>query len=377
MDLEAEKQKAKDLIAKSEHIALLLPQRPGIDCLAAAEAASRVLSGQGKQVGFLPHVALDAPPAPKEFSHILNPRSLTREFIIAVDTIHSPVAELRYEKHPDKIEIILSPKSSPVREEAFSFREGKAQCDCLVAIGVPDAEAVPVAELGIEPQFFTETPIINIGNSAGHKPYGEANLLPPEETPLSEIAYELVKTIQGGPLDPETATILLTGIMNATDNFRSPVRVGTHLAAADLLQIGADQARAAALAQGEQPIALLQLAARASVRSKESDGGRALWSFLTGEDFEKTGRSSGDVPYVLELLRRFFTPHPIHVLLWQEPGTPAVQAIIRAPQETLAALAERLPGELRNSPAALKPDAAFASFQDAEERIAALLVSTR
>lgn len=372
MDLEAEKQKARDLIAKSEHIALLLAKHPTLDCFAAAEVIARALGAKDKHVGFLPNVSSDAPPPPNDFSHVLNPHSLTREFIIAVDTVHSPVAELRYEKHPDKIEVILSPKSLPIREEAFSFREGKVQCDCLLALGVADIESLSVAELGVEPQFFTETPIINIGNSGEHKPYGEVNFLLPEGASLSELTYELIKAIQDGPLDPEAATIILAGIISATDNFRSPVRVGTHLAAAELLQIGADQSRAAALAQAEQPITLLQLIARAAVRSKETEAGRVLWSFLTGEDFEKTERGALDAPAVLEALRRFFRPHPVHILLWQDPATRRVQATLRASPPTLAALAARAPGEMRNHPA-LTLDATFANFPDAEERITALL----
>ncbi len=375
MDFESEKQKARDLIAKSEHIALVLDRYPTMDCLAAAEVIARMLSGQDKSVGFLPNVALDAPQPPQEFSHILNPQSLTHEFVIGVDTINSPVAQLRYEKHPDKIEIILSPKSAPIRENALSFGQGKVQCDCLVAIGVPDIESLSVAQLGVEPQFFTETPIINIGNAAEHKPYGEVNLLLPEETALSETAYELMKAIQAGSLDPESATIVLAGIISKTDNFRSPVRVGTHLAAADLLQIGADQPRAAAMAQGERPMTLLQLVARAAVRSKETKGGGVLWSFLTAEDFEKTGRGRADVPAVLEALPRFFSLHPMHVLLWQDPARRTVQAILHASPALLASIANREPGEMRNHPA-LALDATFANFQDAEDRLTALLAET-
>lgn len=371
MNLEAEKQKARDLIAKSEHIALLLAKHPTIDCLAAGEAAARVLSAQEKGVGFLPSVSFEAPPPPEAFSHILNPRPLAREFIIAVDTARSPVGQLRYEKHPERIEIILSPKSDPVREEALSFRQGKIQCDCLITFGVPDVESLSIAELGVEAQFFTETPIINIGNSDRHKPYGEINFLLTDGPPLSELTYELIKSVNSGPLDPETATVILTGITAQTQNFRSPIRISTHLAAADLLQAGADQARAAALAQWERPMGLLQLIARASVRSKESDAGRIMWSFLTAEDFEKTGRPVSDIPAVLEALPGFFPSRPVHVLLWQDAKTRGIKAMLQAAPAALAALAATYPGELRGR--TLIPEAAFADFPQAEERLAALL----
>ena len=371
MDLEAEKQKARELVAKSEQVALLLPSRPSIDCMAAAEVISRTLAAREKHVGFLPSVSADAPPPAEEFTNILNPYSLTREFVIAVDTAHSPIGQLRYEKHEGRLEIILSPKAQPIREDALSFREGKLQCDCLVAVGVPDIEALSSAALGVEPQFFAETPIVSIGNSPDQKSYGEVNLTSPPDTPLSELAYEFVKAISAGPLGGSSATLLLAGIINATDNFRSPVLVATHLAAAELLQIGADQAAASLIAQTNQPFSLLQLTARASVRSKESDAGRILWSFLTAEDFEKTGRRGEDAPAVLSALPRFFTPHPIGVLLWQDPVGRQIHGMIRGRADALSAIAAREPGEMQNPAFTLA--ATFLNFIEAEERIGALL----
>lgn len=371
MDLEAEKQKARELIAKSEHVALLLPPRPSIDCMAAAEVITRAILAQDKHVGFLPNVSSDSLPPPEAFAKVLNPNALTREFVIAVDTAESPISQLRYEKHEGRLEIILSPKTLPIRENALSFREGKLQCDCLVAIGVADVEALSPAALGVEPQFFTETPIIAIGNSPGQKSYGEVNLISAQEASLSELAHEFVKAVSGGPLDGRAATMLLTGIISATDNFRSPVLVATHLAAAELLQIGADQTVAASIADTRRPFSLLQLVARASVRSKESEEGRVLWSFLTAEDFEKTGRGSADASTVLSALPRFFSPHPIEILLWQDPASRVVRGILRAPPPVLDAIAAREAGEISNPTFVIA--AAFGNFLDAEERITTLL----
>lgn len=371
MDLESEKQKARELIAKSEQIALLLPPRPSIDCMAAAEVITQSLSAKDKHVGFLPSVSPDALPPPEVFTNVLNPNALTREFVIAIDTAESPISQLRYEKHEDRMEIILSPKTLPIRENALSFREGKLQCDCLVAIGVADIEALSNAALGVEPQFFTETPIIAIGNSPGQKSYGEINLVSAQEASLCELAHEFVKAVSGGPLDSRAATLLFAGVISATDNFRSSVLVATHLAAAELLQMGADQAAAAAIADTQRPFSLLQLVARASVRSKESEEGRVLWSFLTAEDFEKTGRGSADVSAVLSALPRFFFPHQVEILLWQDPASRGVRGILRAAPPVLDAIAARETGEVRNPSFVIA--ATFENFLDAEEHIASLL----
>lgn len=375
MRLTDEAEKARDILSAAEQVAILLPPRPSLDALAAAEAIARALAGQGKYIGFLPSVAADMPPMPEVLRHVSNPRPLIRERIIAIDTSQTPVGQLRYEKHDNEIEIILSPKSGAIREDAFSFKDGKIQCDALIAIAVPDIEEVPVEALGLTPQFFTETPIINISNADGQKEYGEVNLVSQGLASLSELAAVCVKQLDSRALDGDMATLLLAGLIHETSNFAPPVRIGAHLAAADLLEHGADHAAAASLAGAGMPFSLLQLIARAQVRSKETDDGRVLWSFLTAEDFEKTGRQAKDASRVCEALPRFFPPHETEVLLWQDPGTREIRSLIRAPHPILAALAERTQGTLSNP--AFAPAETYLNFLEAEERIAALLREVR
>ncbi|OHA03447.1 MAG: hypothetical protein A3J58_03560 [Candidatus Sungbacteria bacterium RIFCSPHIGHO2_02_FULL_52_23] len=372
--MDTELAKAKELLAKSEHIALLLPEKPGVDCLAAAEAIAHALDARGKHVGFLPSTHQEASETagfPETFGTVLNPTPLTREFIISIATSQVPVAELRYEKHDDRIEIILSPKATPIREDSFSFREGKVQCDCLITIGIPDIEAIS-ARSGVAPEFFTETPIIAIGNDAAHKKYGEINLVSSAETPLSEIAYSFATRAIGTKPDAANATLLLAGILRHTDLFRSPVGKETHTAASELLSFGADARRARAIARGSRPFALMQLIARAQVRSKEdSTGASVLWSFLTAEDFEKTGRSPADATDVLRAVRDVFGERRASVLLYQDPQMKRVHAAVLADTALLAALSAREPGSPQDASLLLVGD--FENFISAEERLSALL----
>lgn len=380
--MDTELAKAKELLAKAEHIALLLPDTPGTDCLAAAEAIARACEVRGKHVGFLPGTRHEAAGFPDVFAKMLNPAPLAREFVISIATNQVPVAELRYEKHDDRIEIILSPKTTPIREDSFSFRDGKVQCDMLIALGISDIEGFPPRN-GVAPEFFTETPIIVLSNDGGHKKYGEANLVSSPETPLSEIAYGLAATAFGAKPDADTATLLLAGIMRHTDLFRSPVRKETHTTVSELFDLGADQRRARMLAENPRPFALIQLIARAEVRSKEdahpvrgdaSNGGAGnsnLWSFLTAEDFEKTGRSPADAPEILRALRTAFGERRVLILLWQDPHMKRVHAAVLGEQALLDAVSAREPGSIQNASLMLAGD--FENFVSAEERLSALL----
>ena len=367
---EAELQKAKDLIAKSEHIALLLPARPDTDCYAAAEAIARAYESQGKLVGFLPSIASDAPRAPDVCMKVLNPKPLTREFIIGIETTQVPIAQLRYEKHDDRIDVILSPKSASISEDSLSFQEGKIQCECVIAFGIPDLGALPLLT-GVEPSFFTDTPIIALGNIPEQKSYGEANLISPAGAPLSQIAYALITDMSAGKLDTETATIILAGIIAHTNSFSASVESTTHAIAASLLTQDADQTRAAAIAQTKEPFTLRQLIARAGVRSKEDTEKGILWSFLTAEDFEKTGRTPSDVGRVSRALTQTFVPHRASVLLWQDPSLKQVHASVLADRSVLDLIAAREAGNFQSPMFVLAAD--FSNFVDAEERIASLL----
>ncbi len=367
-------QKASELIEKSEHIALLLGPEPGIDCWAAAEVLARALEESGKVVGFLPTVRADHTPPPQIFKKVLNPSPLTREFIVSLDTSSSGISQLRYEKHDNRIDVILSPKSVPVRQESFSFHEGSIQCDCIITLGIPDIEATESSP-DMDPRILLETPIINIDTTAENRLYGEANLVSAENASLTQIVSMLLQMGATAPRRGEDATLLLAGILAATDSFDSPMLAASTLdSAAALLTAGASYPAARDLARSNIPLALLQLASRTAVRSKEDQGLGVLWSFLTAEDFEKTGRTSKDLPFVLQHLSSLTYPHKVHALLWQDPQEKTVRALLRAEASLLERIGAREPGSFQSPHFGLH--AQFANFQEAEERLASLLKET-
>jgi nanoRNase/pAp phosphatase (c-di-AMP/oligoRNAs hydrolase) len=368
--MEQELQKAREIIAKSDHIGLLLPAHPDADCYTAAEALVRTMEALGKHTGFLPGRSPDAARVQDACTHMLNPAPLVREFVIGIATAEVPVSQLRYEKHDDRIDIVLSPRSSPIREDSFSFREGKIQCDCIIALGLPDIETLPALDT-VDPSFFTETPILVIGNDPDQKSYGEINLVSPPDVPLSETVAALAAGNPGRAPDADTATILLAGIIAHTDGFRAPVQAHTHAAVASLLGLGARHDDARAIAAAEESFGMRQLAARAVVRSKETNGGRVLWSFLTSDDFEKTARTGADIAYVARALAQSGPARRISVLLWHDKETGRVRVSAGGDSEVVGMLNEREPGTIHGALLTLTAD--FASFVEAEERIASLL----
>ena len=360
--------KAIEILEKGQFIGVLVPPEPSTDMLSAAEALLRALQKRNKAVGLLEGVRVGRGSTRARFSAIASAPALPKEFIISLDTTRSPASELRYEKENDRIDIIFSPKSGAIREEHVSFRSGKLQCDLILAIGIEDLESS--GAVVSDPDIFTRAPIINIDSKETNKRFGEVNIV--GTRPNSEAVYSLLTALEKMPPEEPEATILLAGILSATDKLSRPdTRPETVLAASELMRAGANFHDALSLAREPKAISLLQLIGRASVRSKLEHEGRVLWSFLTPEDFEKTGRAESDTPSVLSALTKEFPWESFVVLLTQGSSAARIRAYIAGPQEALGPILEESGGEWASD--ALIIPTSFENFKDAEDHVRSLL----
>ncbi|MBI2640967.1 MAG: hypothetical protein HYW91_03750 [Candidatus Sungbacteria bacterium] len=361
--------KAIELIEKSEHLGLLLPKDASFDCLAAADVFAGALGKKGKKTGVLGNGALKSA-VPYIFKNLGSLDELPREFVVSLDTSRSPISQLRYEKGENRIDIILSPKESSVPNDALSFRNGKAICACIAAIGVVNIEEAAGA-VGADPDLLTNTPIINVNNGPTNKNYGEANVTDETKSSVSELVYQLLSSAYGDLFDRDAATLLLAGIVSATGGFRAgSTSADTLLVSSELMRLGADLEEAHELVKERGDVGLAQLLGRASVRSRLDEDQKILWSFLTKEDFEKTGRSPEDISGVLSRLDSEFPRHRISASLWQDPADERIYATLSGERPALEALRSAEGGEFKSP--YLKLSSSFASFREAEEKIASL-----
>ncbi len=371
-------QRAIEILEKSVRPALCIPQGADLDVLASAETLMRALEGRGKKVG-----ALNSPEIQNEnlsrrfgqdgsgvFKKIADPPALLREFIVTLDTSSSPISQLRYEKSEEKMDIILSPQSLPIKKESITFREGRILCDCIIALGVKDVEALD--KTGLDPALFTETPLVNIDLGPDNKNYGEVNLVDPKRSSLAELVYELLTHWSDSPLDKESATLLLLGIFEKTRSLKTQTtNADTLLTSSELLRLGADLALVRGFFEEKESLSLLQLFGRAAVRSRAENSEGVLWSFLTDEDFSKTGRGEKDIPSVLRRFEETFPQARIRTLLFQTGPDRSVGAVFSGAREILLAIEAREAAAFQSP--YLKLEKKFADFREAEEHVNSLL----
>mgnify|MGYP001608964634 CR=1 FL=1 len=369
-------QKALDLTEKSERMALVLPAEPDLDCLASAEAIYRALEAKNKIVGLVarPKFELRSNSVHELLAKLSASTPLIKEFVISVNTSQSPVSQLRYEKEENELRIILSPKSSAVNAQAVSFSEGKITCDAIIAIGVSNTEQLR-ALTGFTSDVLAEIPILNMDISAENKKYGTANLISDSPSSFTEAAYYFIHNLPNASFTKELATLILTGIMYRTNSFRShSLSADSHSIASEMMRNGANYRIALELAYQWKPLELLQLFGRASVRSKINPDDNVLWSFITEEDFRKTGRSRSDIPSVLHHLETMFPPHQLRIVLWQDSGMKDVHATLAGDTALLEILSSRIASRQENQ--LLEISSLFQTFQEAETAIALIIKET-
>lgn len=155
-----------------------------------------------------------------------------------------------------------------VQDVATSF-------DLVVSLDCSD-----LARLGHFPQMptFEGTPLINIDHHVTNLNFGDVNLVEPHASSTAEILLRLLEYM-AVPLDAESATALLTGIVTDTRGFRtSNVTVQVMEAALRLMRAGASLPCITYHGLDRRPIAALRLwgAAMALLQIKE----RVVWTSI-------------------------------------------------------------------------------------------------
>ena len=119
---------------------------------------------------------------------------------------------------------------------------------------------------------------------------------------------------------------------------------------------------------------LLQLFARAAVRSRYDEDDGILWSFLTPEDFAKTNRTSADVASVLAHIRETLPKSPVTALLWQDNLAPtSIQILLSGDEHIIGMIASKEGTERLADATAIRLNGAFPSFRDAEAHVRSLI----
>lgn len=145
-------------------------------------------------------------------------------------------------------------------------------------------------------------PVLNVDHHSSNKGWADLNLLRPTAAATSEIVASLVASLDPSP-DPESATLLLAGILHDTDRFRtSSTTAETLRIAAGLMGDGAQMAELCDALFGGRPLAAMTLWGEVLMGTQSIAGGSIVYACVSQEMLGRHGAEMLDAEDLPELL---------------------------------------------------------------------------
>jgi len=235
------RQQALEQLKSASTVLVTTVSNPTTDQLAATLGLSQMLKKLGKNVSTI--VTGSVP----ENLHFLHPEKQftdsldsLRDFIVSLDK--NLADKLRYKVEGDEVRIFITPYHTKIGKDDIRFSQGDFNVDAVVIIGAKDRADIDAAIMK-ESRVLNETPVIvvNAGN-ANATNIGGISWADPQASSVSEMMVSASEALQGGILDEQISTTLLTGIIAATNHFSNPdTSPKVMTMAAQLMASGANQ----------------------------------------------------------------------------------------------------------------------------------------
>ncbi len=315
-------QQAFELLNRARTPLVVAPLTPSVDTIASATSLGLVLKRSfGKDCAPLLTERL---PSELEFiapyiETLRSSPSFGGDVILTIDTRERKIKELRYEKKNDRLTIFLTPQGEPPKPEDISHEIHEPRHDLIITCGAHDLESLgDVFEK--RPHLFFETPILNIDHQSGNEEYGEVNLVDSTASSTSEVVGMLLESVDPRLIDRDIATVLLTGIISKTENFRNHLtRPRTLSLAASLMSKGADHETIIKYLYKTRPLTFLKLFGKTLAEFKPAATHGIGWAYLKADVFSQTDTSPDILPRVVQEMREYFPYLKLIMFFWETP----------------------------------------------------------
>lgn len=237
-------QKIKDAISKASNIGIVVGGNPSLDQMAAALSLYLSLKKANKKTV----VASPTNPIVEVSSLVGIDKVQTSiggdsgDLVVSFPYEEGEIEKVSYTLENNFLNIIVKAgeKGLSFDQQDVRYIQGTGSVDLLFVIGTPR-----LSDLGelINRDKVKDTKIINIDNKAENQGFGDIVIVAPKASSVSEQVTEVLVEL-GFSLDIDVSQNLLSGIVSATDDFRSPN--ATSLAfemAGILMQRGATRGR--------------------------------------------------------------------------------------------------------------------------------------
>lgn len=326
-------QQIQHLLEKSKHILIALKKNPSGDAISGALATSLFFGKQNKHVDIVSENFV----LPKKFSFLPKADCIKtrmphlQKFIIDVDVSTMGLQEFSYDIKDGLLKIFITPNHGFFTHENIRTAQTDFRYDLIVTMDTPDLESLGSIYTN-NTELFYKVPVPNIDTSPANEHYGTINFVDITASSTSENIANLIKGMNEAALDKEIATALLTGMISATQSFKSKnVKPDALALASQLVGIGADRDFIIKHLYRTKTLSTLKLWGQALAHLEYVPSVGLVIASLTRDDFSRTGASELELYDIIEELI-LNSPESKLVLLIHEKMNKAqeVQVLLQA-----------------------------------------------
>ncbi|MCG2686559.1 DHH family phosphoesterase [Candidatus Parcubacteria bacterium] len=295
-------QQFQELINKANNVLICFKKDFTNDGVAGALGMSNFLTKQNKKHSI---VCADYKTLPElawldKNGLIENKITNLRQFIISLDLKHRKINEFSYDVQDDKLKIYILPEENMFKSDDLQTSSSNYYFDLILTLDAPDLESLAEIYLNA-PEFFFETPIINIDHQAQNEKYGQLNVVDLNASSVCEVIYNVINTLDNKYIDEELATLLLAGMISKTQSFKSNfVTPRTLQTASNLIAFGADREKIISNLYFTRKLNVLKLWGRALARLEYDKSLNLVWASVPYSDFIKSDANEKDIKGLVE-----------------------------------------------------------------------------
>lgn len=328
-----EQQQVFELVKKSRQTLIVFRKDWTGDALSGALALAEFLRKLGQKADIVCHdfkqsTNLAHLPASEVKTTLTN----LQKFIVSVDLTATGLSEFEYDHKENRLNFYITPQEGQLTPDNIATSVSGYKYDLIFLINTPDLESL--GELYLKnADFFYSVPKINIDHTSSNEYYGNINLVNIAAASSSEIIYDLIKDYDATLIDDNLATYILSGIIMATKNFKTPeVTPKTLNLAGELISKGARRDQIVQNLYQSRFLSTLKLWGRVLSRLNNDLNDRIIWSVLSNQDFLETATNPEELSDVIDELIVSMPRTEVVVLLYEDKRgqVPVIQVLVYA-----------------------------------------------
>lgn len=225
-----------------------------------------------------------------------------RSFIVSLDIKDAKVSQIKYKMENDVLNFIISPSQGWFSDKDIRTSASGFKYDLIIVIGSSDLESLgEIYDSQIE--FFYKTDIINLDNSPANEEFGQINLVDLSALSTAEMIFFLIKDEKDYGIDENLATCLLSGVICATNNFKSAkLSPQTLFCASELISLGGRREEISGNLFRSKDIKALKLWGRMLQSMEVEPKLGFVWVQALVADFDSTSTSPDDLSDIIDEL---------------------------------------------------------------------------